>query len=169
MKSIVSIGLFICLTLHATSCFSADFRLHRIIDGDTLEVITDKGERIIVHLIGIDAPEMPNRKSEKGQPFCKPAQAKLADLVTNKKFSFQAESRLVNNQVLAVVYSEGRNVNLEMIKAGLAEVYKGALPAGFDVQPYIEEEAAAKKQEKGMWALGKVYMSPSVWRTANTQ
>ena len=55
----------------------------------------------------------------------------------------------------------------EMIKAGFAEVYKGAMPVGFDIEPYRKEEAAAKKKEKGMWTLGFVYMSPMEWRKAN--
>lgn len=160
---------FIYLILAAVNCFSADFRLSQIVDGDTLEIITEKGERITVDLIGIDAPEMPKRKSENGQPFCKQARKMLADLIVNKRFSFQAESRLINNQVYAVVYSQGKNVNLEMIKAGFAEVYKGAMPVGFDVEPYREEAAVAKKKEKGMWALGFVYMSPMEWRKANTK
>lgn len=169
MKSIVAIGVIVCLVFGAACGFSADFRLNRIIDGDTLELIAATGERVIVNLVGIDAPEMPKRKSEKGQPFCTQAQKQLSDLLFNKQFSFEAKSRMINHQVLAVVYSDGKNVNLEMIRSGLAEVYKGSLPSDFDIEPYRNEEAAAKKQEKGMWALGKVYMSPSEWRTANTQ
>jgi len=151
----------------AAVCFSADFRLDRIVDGDTLEVVTGNGERITVDLVGIDAPEMPKRNAKKGQPFCKQARQMLADLIVNKRFSFQAHSALINHYVLAVVYSEGKDVNLEMIKAGFAEVQKGALPSGFDVAPYRKEEAAAKKKEKGMWALGRVYISPTEWRKAS--
>jgi micrococcal nuclease len=169
MKPIFLFFALVCFAVTAENSFSADFRLNQILDGDSLEVITGKGERIIVHLVGIDAPEMPIGKSEKGQPFCKHAQKFLSDLIVNKQFSFQAESRLINHQVLAVVYSDSRNVNLEMIKAGFAETYKGALPSGFDLEPYKKEEAASKKLKKGMWSLGQVYMSPSEWRKANTK
>ena len=163
----VSVVVFLLLLLAAGTCLSADFRLNRILDGDTFEIVTEKGERIFVHLAGIDAPEMPMRNSGKGQPFCQKARETLADLLLNKQFSFQAQSRLVKNHVLAVVYAEGKNVNLEMIRAGLAEVYKGALPSGFDAESYKKEEREAKKREKGMWALGTVYISPSEWRKAN--
>lgn len=147
--------------------FSADFRLNRVVDGDTLEMISANGQRIYVHLAGIDAPEMPKRKSGKGQPFCKQARELLAKLVVNQKFSFQAVSPLLNQQVSAVVFSQGKNVNLELIKAGYAEVYKGNLPSGFGIEPYQNEEALARKSEKGMWALGRVYISPREWRKAN--
>ncbi|MHC4215299.1 MAG: thermonuclease family protein, partial [Planctomycetota bacterium] len=30
-------------------------------------------------------------------------------------------------RVLGVVYFEGKNINIEMVKAGLAEVYKGKM------------------------------------------
>lgn len=169
MKPILLFFVLISFAMTAGNSFSADFRLNQILDGDSLEVLTGKGERIIVHLAGIDAPEMPTGKSDKGQPFCKHAHKFLSDLVVNKQFSFQAESRLENHQVLAVVYSDNRNVNLEMIKAGFAEANQGALPPGFDLEPYKKEEAASKKMKKGMWALGQVYISPSEWRKANTK
>ena len=163
------LGAFLLLLLAAGACFAADFRLNRILDGDTFEVVTGNGERIFVHLAGIDAPEMPMRKSEKGQPFCRKARSMLMELLLDKQFSFQAQSRLVKGNVLAVVYAEGKNVNMEMIRAGLAEVYRGELPSGFDVEPYKKEETVAQKQEVGMWALGAVYISPHEWRKANTR
>ena len=58
----------------------------------------------------------------------------------------------------------GKNVNLEMVKAGLAEVYRGKPPRGFDVGPYRTAETDAKKSGKGMWSLGDKYVSPRDWR-----
>ena len=54
------------------------------------------------------------------------------------------------NRVLGVVSVGGKNVNLEMIRAGLAEVYRGKPPRGFGLDPYRKAEAGAKGMKKGM-------------------
>jgi endonuclease YncB( thermonuclease family) len=63
-----------------------------------------------------------------------------------------------------VVYIDGKNVNLEMVKEGLAEVYKGKPAPGFDNQPYWDAEQEARKEKRGMWSQGDEYISPREWR-----
>ena len=55
-------------------------------------------------------------------------------------------------------------INLEMVKAGLAEVYRGKPPRGLAMEPYLEAEKGAKEALKGMWSLGDKYVSPKEWR-----
>jgi endonuclease YncB( thermonuclease family) len=59
---------------------------------------------------------------------------------------------------------DGTDMNLEMLKMGFAEVYRGKHVKGFDPTPYIaaHEEAADKK--RGMWVQGMEYVSPRDWR-----
>ena len=59
---------------------------------------------------------------------------------------------------------DGNNVNLEMVKAGLAEVYRGTPAQGQDVGPYWQAENEVRKSGKGMWVLGDKYVSPREWR-----
>jgi len=56
------------------------------------------------------------------------------------------------------------NVNLEMIKAGYAEVYSGAPPKGFVLREYQDADVLAKNAGSGMWAQGDKYISPAQWR-----
>jgi micrococcal nuclease len=51
-----------------------------------------------------------------------------------------------------------------MVKAGLAEVYRGKPPEGFNSTPYLEAEAEAREAKRGMWSLGDEYISPREWR-----
>ena len=55
-------------------------------------------------------------------------------------------------------------MNLEMVKAGLAEVYRGRPAGGLNLGPYWKAEAEAKKAGIGMWSLGDKYISPKAWR-----
>jgi endonuclease YncB( thermonuclease family) len=67
-------------------------------------------------------------------------------------------------RTLGIVYIDGINVNLEMVKAGLSEVYKGKPAPGFDNGPYQKAEYGARSAGKGMWSLGDKYISPKDWR-----
>jgi endonuclease YncB( thermonuclease family) len=40
------------------------------------------------------------------------------------------------DRTLGVVFVKGININLEMVKAGLAEVYRGRPAKGMDMDPY---------------------------------
>jgi len=169
LKKFLRIPLLIALfsISFSTEGSSENFRMSRVIDGDTFEVTTANGRKIQVDLVGIDAPEMPEKRKIKGQPFSQKAFKALSEMIQNKPFSYRACSRVVNNRVLAVVYSEGKNVNLELLKAGLAEVYRGKQPHTFDAAPYKAAEREAKKAAQGIWSLGSVYISPKAWRRAN--
>ena len=67
-------------------------------------------------------------------------------------------------RTLGVVYANGINVNLEMVKAGLAEVYRGPPALGLDLDPYWKAETEAKTAGIEMWSLGDKYVSPMDWR-----
>ncbi|MHC4292344.1 MAG: thermonuclease family protein [Planctomycetota bacterium] len=67
-------------------------------------------------------------------------------------------------RTLGVVFVSGKDMNLEMVKAGLAEVYRGKPADGLNLKPYWDAETGAKKTGIGMWALGDKYISPKEWR-----
>jgi len=71
-------------------------------------------------------------------------------------------------RTLGVVFLGRKNVNLEMVKAGYAEVYRGIPVAGFNSAPYWKAEEEARAAKKGMWAQGDKYVSPGEWRKAKT-
>ena len=126
MKKIITIcliALFSILSL-SVSGLTADFTFVQVIDGDTFEVMSENGKRMEIDLAGIDAPEMPLTQSKKGQPFCQKAKQMLSEMIRNKPFSYKSYGKSDENRVIAVIHSEGKNVNLEMIQVGLAEVYR---------------------------------------------
>lgn len=53
-----------------------------------------------------------------------------------------------------------------MVRAGLAEVYPGKPPKGFDSTPYLKAEAEARGTKKGMWSLSDIYKSKRVAQDA---
>ena len=109
---------------------------------------------LVIRLVGIDAPEVSHRKNEPGQPFSDQATKRLASLVLNRTVEIKPYGQDRYGRTLAEVFVEGRNVNLEMVKAGLAEVYRGAPALGLDLGLYRKAEEEARKARRGMWQLG---------------
>ena len=62
---------------------------------------------------------------------------------------------------------DAKSVNLEMMKAGLAEVYRGKPAAGQNMTPYRKAEEVAKNAKRGVWGSGDKYVSSGEWRKAH--
>ncbi|WDP87945.1 MAG: thermonuclease family protein [Desulfobacter sp.] len=69
--------------------------------------------------------------------------------------------------MLAEVFYQGKNINLGMVQMGLAEVYRGTLPKGFNLSPYQRAQKNARKNQKGIWSQKSHYQSPREWRKKN--
>ena len=146
--------------------FADQFKVTRVYDGDTVQA-EEYGwgvNTLKVRLAGIDTPETSKSKRDPGQPFSQHAKKYLASLILNKVVEIKYYVFDRYYRVLGVIFLEGKNINLEMIRAGLAEVYRGKPPKGFDLKPYIQAEAEAKEDQRGMWSLGEKYISPKEWR-----
>jgi endonuclease YncB( thermonuclease family) len=149
-----------------SSCLAFQYKCTRVADGDTITVISD-GHKFRIRLVGIDAPEKSRRKHEPGQPFSQKSTKYIASLVLNKFVDVVSFGEDRYGRTLGVVYIDDKNINLEMVRAGLAEVYRGKAANNFDKNPYIEAESEARKSGKGMWSIGDKYISPREWRKKN--
>ncbi len=154
--------VLILLVLPAIS-FAVQFKVTRVPDGDTIKV-SGNGSTITVRLVGIDAPETSKRKNEPGQPFSRKSTKHLASLVLNKSVVVKSYGIGRYGRTLGVVFVNGMNVNLEMVKVGLAEVYRGRPAPGLDMNLCWKAEREAKRAGIGMWILGDKYVSPRKWR-----
>jgi endonuclease YncB( thermonuclease family) len=152
--------------LFASSSYADPLKVSRVTDGDTIQVRDGRAEKTI-RLGGIDAPETSHKKREPSQPYAQAATKYLAGLVLNKTVEIKEYGQDRYGRTLGVVSVAGKNVNLEMIKAGYAEVYRGPPATGFDSAPYWKAEEEARAAKKGMWAQGDKYVSPREWRKPN--
>lgn len=154
------------LLLFSLPAWTGEFEVLRVYDGDTIKARGCDIE-IKVRLVGIDAPETPRRKREPGQPHSQRAKKYLAALILNRTVEIKGYGLGPYNRVLGEVYINGKNINLEMLRAGLAEVYRGKPPRGLNLSPYWEAEKEARRDRRGMWSLREKYMSPTEWRKMN--
>jgi endonuclease YncB( thermonuclease family) len=153
----------LALSCAASSAFAGEYTCNRVLDGDTLRLVGRNAE-ITLRLFGIDAPETSKSKRGPGQPFSQVAARHLAGLVLNKAVEFKSYGADRYGRTLAVVFVEGKDVNLDLLRAGLAEVYRGASAPGPQMAIYRETEKEARSAGRGMWTLGESYVSPREWR-----
>jgi len=165
MKRVYRITPILILFLLAlpTISLAGQFKVTRIYDGDTIKAEGHDIE-IKVRLVGIDTPETSKKKRELGQPYSQQAKKHLAGLILNKVVEIKGYGLGPFNRILGVIYLNGKNINLEMIRAGLAEVYRGLAPHKFNLNPYWQAEKKARGAKRGIWSQGDKYTSPKEWR-----
>jgi micrococcal nuclease len=164
------ISICMITVLYLAFCGSAEagkFKVTKVYDGDT---IMAEGHDIVTYVLlaGIDAPEISSPSQEPGQPYAQAAKRYLERLILNKAVEIKGYgiAPYPYNQLIGEVYVGTENINISMLKKGLAEVSVGEPPMGLDIAPYLEAEKEAKKSGQGMWSLGDGYVSPSEWRKA---
>lgn len=141
------------------------FEVLKIYDGDTILVKgMDLGVKI--RLVGIDAPETGGRKL-KGQPFAAESTRFLKRLLKGRRVTVKSHGIGGYNRPLAEIFVDGLNINLEMVKNGMAEVYRGKRPKSLDEKAYTAAQTSARKNKKGIWSQGRRYKSPRQWRKEN--
>jgi micrococcal nuclease len=163
-RTILPALILILVLLLPFHSLAGQYQVYRVIDGDTF-IVKHGDIKITIRLVGIDAPELSNKKRKDGQPFSRQSTQHLAELVLNKTVDVKSYGADRNGRTLGEVFLlDGKNVNIEMVKAGLAEVYRGKPASGLDMEPYWKAEEEARKTGRGMWQLGNKYVSPREWR-----
>lgn len=141
------------------------FRVIKVYDGDSL-LVKGLDLRFKIRMVGIDAPETGGRHKP-GQPYSRKSHLYLSRRVQDRSVTLKTYGLDRYNRVLAEVFTGETNINLEMVKMGMAEVYKGGLPPQLDAAPYLTAQDRARRSRTGMWAQDSRYKSPRQWRKEN--
>ena len=115
-------------------------------------MLTSSNEQVKVRLAGIDTPE-------KRQPFGNRAKQALSSLAFQKQALIEAEAKDRYGRTVGVVFVDGLNVNHELVKQGMAWVYRKYT----NDKALYELESKAKKEKLGLW-LDKKPIPPWEWR-----
>ena len=116
-------------------------RVVRVADGDTITVLDGSNTQHKVRLNRIDAPES-------GQAFGNVSKKHLSSMVAGKEVKVYWEKTDKYGRILGDITCCSTNVNLQMVKEGLAWHFKF-----YDKTPeYAEAEKAAREKKLGLWA-----------------
>jgi endonuclease YncB( thermonuclease family) len=128
----------------------------KIADGDTYTLLNDENKPVKIRMYGMDCPE-------KMQPYGRVAKDYLASLIFSKIVEIKVLKADRFGRILAVTFCEGKNINEEMLKAGLAWHYKY-----YDSNArWAELEQKAKEKKVGLWKDSHP-IAPWEWRSGKT-
>ena len=157
-KSFLSIFLLYFISTYSVYAEYFHGKVVSITDGDTITVLTDKKQNKI-RLAEIDTPE-------KNQPYGKKAKKALSDFIFGKTVRIEIDTIDRYGRTVGTIFSEGLNINKEMVKAGHAWVY---IQYAKDETLFILEKNA-KENQLGLWALPEgERIPPWQWRKNKRQ
>lgn len=132
------------LTASTTSCSG---RVVDVVDGDTVKIANSAGNVVTVRLKGIDAPE-------RNQDFGRESRVFLSQLVLGKTVSCEANKTDRYGRTVGKLILNGRDLNLEMVKACYAWHYAdyAAEQAVADKTAYSVAESEARTRRCGLFA-----------------
>jgi endonuclease YncB( thermonuclease family) len=121
-------------------------RVVAITDGDTLTVLDANKKQHKIRLQGIDAPE-------RAQAYGTRARQELSDLAFEKDVEVRVDKRDRYGRSVSTVMVGGRDINLEMVRAGLAWHYKlyANEQSAADRSLYAKAEEEARAAKRGLW------------------
>ena len=145
----------------------ADFtaKVQRVVDGDTIYVVDNFGQKFKVRLTGIDAPE-------KNQTYGLASTYELTEILINKWVLLKSKPSKGNpystdryNRVLAKIILDGLDINLFQVSRGYAWHFKRyqKQQSPLDRKLYSQAELNAKKNKLGLWSEKKP-IAPWKWR-----
>jgi len=144
------LALLCCIAMGAQAeTFSA--KVIAVMDGDTVMVLRD-GQKIKIRMANIDAPE-------KDQAFGKQSRESLLEMVGKKQVQIESKAVDQYGRIVGEVSVDGRNVNQEQVKRGMAWEYSHY----HNDKTYIGLQSDAQQTRRGLWAQTSP-QAPWQWR-----
>jgi len=116
--------------------------VERVVDGDTITLLAN-GDK--VRLLGINTPE-------RGQYLYAEAKERLEELILGSPVLMEADVTDTDKygRLLRYIYSGGENINIRMVREGLAFVYI-IEPDNMHAEELYAAECYAREQGLGIW------------------
>ncbi|MBT5166712.1 MAG: thermonuclease family protein [Nitrosomonadales bacterium] len=166
-RTIFFINAFVITFSLSYSVVRADFsaKVQRVVDGDTIYVVDNFGQKFKVRLTGIDAPEQ-------NQPYGLASTYHLRELLLNKIVLLKSKPKKGKpysvdryKRVLAKIILDRRDINLSQVLNGYAWHFKRyqKQQSPKDRELYSQAELHAEKNKLGLWDE-KNPIAPWKWR-----
>ncbi len=122
-----------------------------VMDGDTI-LILRHGKPVKLRMANIDAPE-------RAQAFGKQSRESLLEMVGKKQVRIDTRAVDQYGRVIGLVSVEGRNINQEQVRRGMAWEYSNH----HSDKTYISLQNEARQAKRGLWAQ-TAPQAPWQWR-----
>lgn len=119
----------------------------KVHDGDSIHLTPAGEKRVIIRLAAIDAPEISQQHGIESRDY-------LRTLIMNRQVSAQCNKRDKYQRHVCVVFINGEDANLAMLKAGQAWYYERFRneQSAKDQRTYRRASDRARKNSLGLWS-----------------
>lgn len=157
MKKVFHLYVFLLSVFcHVASVYAFEGVVVKVIDGDSLQVEKDNGQVYEIRLYGIDTPEYK-------QPYSNKAKQLTGKLTFRQRVTVEKRDVDRYGRLVALVSSQGKLVNRELVRDGLAWYYSRYCLE----QPLCNElellETSARQERRGLWR-DKNPIAPWDWK-----
>jgi micrococcal nuclease len=148
--------LFLTSTISQAKIRTVEGTVIQVTDGDALKVETAEGTKLTVILYGIDAPEVERINLitgliiKQGQPYGKSSYEVLKAKLLRRKVKVDIIYIDKDKKMVGIVYLDGRDINLEMVRGGWAWAYREYLDRPY-ASAYLNAEKEARDKRSGLW------------------
>jgi endonuclease YncB( thermonuclease family) len=155
---LIAVGLLAYALVVPAYAETLSGRITHVTDGDTLTLVTADLQKYVVRLAGIDAPE-------RNQPFGSESRDHLTALTLDKAATVESRKQDRYGRLVGKVVVEGVDVNLALLRAGLAWHYTEyqSEQSVVDLYRYAAEELIARTAKRGLWGT-PTSVPPWQWR-----
>ena len=131
---------------------SETFRVVEVIDGDTVRALDARGRERRIRYEGIDCPEE-GGEGFPSDPLARSATLANAGFVKGGKVEVRFGARRFDNygRLLGFVFADGRNVGLELVRAGLATVFEAEGQDEALMEEMRNARRSAMAERRGIW------------------
>lgn len=136
----ISLILFFLLITLAHADFKG--KVVKVIDGDTIEVLTLQKQKFRIRLLDIDAPES-------RQAYGNASRKYLASLIAGDTVLVKDKGKDVYQRTLATIIKNNVDINAKMVANGYAWAYRYKGVAKNKKMVTLEDNA--KSNKKGLW------------------
>ena len=145
-----------------TSNIVGDFTgtVTKVHDGDSIHITPSGKKRVVIRLAGIDAPEIKQAHGIASRDT-------LRSLALQRTAEAECHKTDRYRRYVCVVYINGEDINLQMIKAGMAWHYKAYQDEQSRQQRQQYSRAQANAQERGIGLWDGQSVEPWVFRQMN--
>lgn len=153
--TLISILLALPVLMAETETSTRTCRINSVHDGDTMRLTCDD-QKIKVRLYCIDTPELAQRPwGIESRDYLRSQVGEKVDLIEHGKDRY--------GRILAEVFSDGKNLNLVLVRTGNAAVYTKYCK----LDAYYQAEQQAKRDQIGIWSKPGLHQMPWAWRKKN--
>lgn len=155
-------GLLAVFLLLPAMALSGQHRVIRVVDGDTI-IVDYYGKAEKVRLLCVDTPESvhpdPSRNEPMGKVASDYARARLERQRVDLEFEGDRQ-RDRYNRLLAYVFIERQNFNIELVREGLSPYYTRFGTSQKYDSAFRAAEKFARENKKGIWATADLAPRP---------